>query len=32
MSFEMKSNLNDKIVDEFLNSQTKVALSKVIKP
>jgi hypothetical protein len=23
MSFEMKSNLNDKIVDEFLNSQTK---------
>jgi len=23
MSFEMKSNLNDKVVDEFLNSQTK---------
>lgn len=23
LSFEMKSNLNDKAVDEFLNSQTK---------
>jgi hypothetical protein len=31
MSLEMKSNLNDKIVDEFLNSQTKEGTSKSYK-
>lgn len=31
MSFDMKSNLNDKIIDEFLNAQTKLGTFKTYK-
>ncbi len=32
MSFEMKSHLNDAVVDEFLNSQTKERKLSTAKP